>query len=168
MNNISLNGESIYLKPNVHYIAIDPLYTYDIKPRIIDLKEDNFDFILRNEIFPYTEAPFAALFFSSNSKDEMKINISNIKSANYNDNLDNCFSCDTGLVVFIERVIAIDFINLFDYDLLVESSNELPINVEYWDGFKKKFNSESYGLIMSLGTNSNSEFAGSGFYTIEQ
>jgi hypothetical protein len=168
MNNISLNGECIHLKPNVRYIAIDPLYTYDIKLRIRDLTESNFDSTVQKEIFPYTDSPFATLFFSSDGNDEVKINISNIKSASYEDKSSNCFSCDTGLVVFIERAVAIDFINLFDYDLLVESSNEIPINVEYWDGFKKKFNSDSYGLILSLGINSNSEFTGSGFYKIEQ
>lgn len=168
MNNISLNGECIYLKPNVDYIAIDPLYTYDIKRRIADLKEDNFDFIVRKEIFPYTDGLFATLFFNSKDSDEVTIDISNIKSANYDDNSSNCFSCDTGLVLFIERVIAIDFINLFDYDLLVESSNKIPINVEYWDGFKKQFDSECYGLILSLGINSNSDFTGSGFYKVEQ
>lgn len=168
MNNISLNGESIYLKPNVHYIAIDPLYTNDIKTRITDLKEDNFDFILRNEIFPYTDTPFAALFFSSNGSDNVEINISNIKYASDGDNLSNCFSCDTGLVVFIERVILIDFIKLFDYDLLVESSDEIPIDVKYWDGFKKKFDDISHALILSAGVNSEFEFTGSGFYKIEQ
>ena len=168
MNNISLDGESIYLKPNINYIGIDPLYANNIKRRITDLKEDNFDFIVRNEIFPYTDAPFATLFFNSNGSDEVKIDISNIKWASDDDKSDNCFSCDTGLVLFIERVIAIDFINLFDYDLLVESSNRIPINVEYWDEFKKKFDMQSYGLILSLGINSNSDFTGSGFYKIEQ
>src|SRR3569833_3107787 len=105
MNNIALNGENISLKPNVHYIAIDPLYINSIKRRIADLKEDNFDFIVTKEIFPYTDTPFAALFFSSNDSDDVEINISNIKYASDGDNLSNCFSCDTGLVVFIERAI---------------------------------------------------------------
>jgi hypothetical protein len=75
------------------------------------------------------------------------------------------FSTDTGLIVIIEKSIFSDFVNLFDYNKLVDSDTTL-LNKDYWAQLQKNFGEHKCGVILAPGAKSGFDFDGSGLYEI--
>ena len=165
MANISLHGEDISIEVGKSYYVIDALYLGRIKEELSntsianDIEEE-----IKSKIFPYTEAPFAIISINSGNL-LASIKVSDIKKSNDENINARNFSTDSGLVVIIEKSIFIDFINLFNYDKLVEGETEL-LNKGYWEQFQKNFGEHQCGVILAPGTNSEFEFDGSGLYEI--
>lgn len=161
MRNISKKGEDIKLISDKNYYVIDALYLNSIKLEITNLDVYLLDKEIEDKIFPYTDAPFAKIttkgFFQ----------VQNIKKTNrdgINPNDKNYFSSDTGLIVFIAEEILLEFLIVYDYDILVETITD--DNFSYWDDIISKFNLNSLGLIFAPGIGSGYQFEGSGFYKI--
>ncbi len=166
MRNISLNNESIRLKSNKKYIVIDALYIDNIRqiPFICDIDNNSLE-ILRTEVFPYTDTPFAEF----NSCSEI-FKIEQIKKINYhNINVkdNSIFSTDTGLIIFINKEIFSSFIKNFSYEDLVNSDLEI-IDINYWDLITNDLDLDDVGLILSSGLNYGVDFSGSGTYKVTQ
>lgn len=163
MKNISLNKESIELAVDTKYIVIDALYINNIRLEYPDLiSNDPFNEI-RRKVFPYTDTPFAEY-----TSREPVFTVDKIKKADYDqsDSGGNMFSTDSGVIVFVNEKIFIDFILKFDYDELVDSAAEL-LNLAYWNSIVKDFKLSDFAIIVSPGVNSEVEFDGSGTYKIE-
>lgn len=167
MNNISINGESIILKPHTKYIALDSLYLTKIGKDAANLDEVILSDEIRNRIFPfpYTDIPFAE-FIST----ESIFKISNIIKADYDKieftEKNKYFSSDTGMLV----IIKFDFIKIlsmnFNYEELVDTKFD-GINLNYWNKITSQFEFEDIGLVMAPGFESGYEFEGGGVYKIE-
>lgn len=166
MTNISMKGESLALKPNEVYIAIESLYLDKIKQEIHNLKKDDLLNEIKNKIFtfPYTDLPFAKFTIGNN-----RFAINKITKINYDKitdlDKDKCFSTDTGLIILlVPRLIEI-FVQNYDYKSLVDSIIE-PINLCYWKRITACIPSNEIGLILAPGINSGFEFEGGGVYKI--
>ena len=165
MNNISLNGEPIFLQPEIEYFVIDALYLNDVRNAREKLSFDNIDEEIRQVVFPfpYTDTPFAR--FKPKKKE---FNINEIKSVTYEEVLADkslFFSTDTGLILFIAEKIFGDMLKNsdYDYDILVDSSLN-PINIDYWDQLVNDYPPLNTALVVSPGINSEVDFKGSGLY----
>lgn len=164
MKNISLNKEPIELAVNIKYIVIDALYVNEVKLELANLPNDNFLNNIRNSVFPYTDTPFAEYIPMENI-----FTIDRIKKVDYDQiNSDNrsMLSVDSGVIVFINEKILINFTSKFDYEELVDSPTEL-LNLAYWSSIVNDFNLSDTAVIVSPGVNSSIEFDGSGTYKIE-
>jgi hypothetical protein len=163
-NNISIKQEPISLGLNKLYFVIDALYLNDIKAEIKNLDVTDLINEIKKKVFPYTDTPFALY---KTLKNEFKIN--NIKKVENEDLIKDktlLFSSDTGLIIFIEVSVLNKFIELYDYDLLVNSDIE-ALNIDYWHKIVLGYDYESLALILSTGVNSGIEFEGSGLYQLE-
>lgn len=158
MKNISINNDPLELNVGKQYYIIDALYLTEIKSEFIKAKilpED-----IRNEVFPYTDTPFA--LFRPN---ERNFYIDQITKVNYEDViLEDCsfFSTDSGLIVFVAEDIFAEFLNDFNYEDLVDSGIEL-INETYWKKIVSKFKLADAALVLA---DSEKDFDGSGTYRI--
>lgn len=165
MANMSLHGEDISIVVGKSYYVIDALYLDKIKEELSNISiASDIEEEIKSKIFPYTEAPFAIISINSGNL-LASIKVSDIKKSNDENINARNFSTDSGLVVIIEKSIFIDFINLFNYDKLVEGETEL-LNKGYWEQFQKNFGEHQCGVILAPGTNSEFEFDGSGLYEI--
>lgn len=164
MKNISLTKEPIELAVSIKYIVIDALYINEIKLEIANLTNDNILNEIRSTVFPYTDTPFVEYIPMENV-----FTVDKIKKVNY-DQIDSdnnsMFSVDSGVIVFINEKIFINFTSKFDYEELVDSPTEL-LNVAYWRSIVNDFNLSDTAVIVSPGVNSSIEFDGSGTYKIE-
>lgn len=119
MKNFSLNKESIDLICGIKYIIIDALYINDIKQELSNLKsEDIFDEI-RSKVFPYTDTPFSEYI---PLKDTFTLN--QIKKVDYGQIADGdktVLSTDSGVLIFINEKVFVDFVSKYDYGELVNS-----------------------------------------------
>lgn len=164
MKNISLNKEPIELTASIKYIVIDALYINEIRLEVSNLTNDNIFNEIRSTVFPYTETPFAEYIPM-----ESVFTLDKIKKVDYDQihsDDSSVFSTDSGVIVFVNEKIFIDFTSKFDYDELVDSSTEL-LNVGYWISIVNDFNLSDTAVIISPGANSGIEFDGSGTYKIE-
>ncbi len=164
MKNISLNKEPIELAVGIKYIVIDALYINEIKLEIANLTSDNILNKIRSTVFPYTDTPFAEYMPIENV-----FTVDKIKKVDYDQIISvnsSMFSVDSGVIVFINEKIFINFTSKFDYEELVDSSIEL-LNVAYWSSIVNDFNFSDTAVIVSPGINSSIEFDGSGTYKIE-
>jgi hypothetical protein len=166
MSNIScINNDCILLDKESLYVVIDSLYLMEIKKYIYDFNDlDGQELITRitNEVFPYTDLPFV-LFRPCDSN----FSINRIEKVNYSDELvnsKNAFSGDTGLIIFLNFNILKEFIEKFDYDLLVNHPIE-DFDIEYWNTIVEDFNLEDIALVCSSITNDTQVFDG-GTYKI--
>jgi hypothetical protein len=160
MKNLSINSESIEVIVDKLYYIIDALYLNDIKNAVLLNHVSIVD--IRKEVFPYTDTPFAEFKTKNNI-----FSVNRIKKVDYEAVVTedySFFSTDTGLILLISEDIFIEFLNDYNYDLLVNSDYEL-INENYWKSITSKFNVEDVGLILSS-SNSENDFDGSGTYRI--
>lgn len=158
MKNVSTNNESLELIADKQYYIIDALYVTDIKNAF--LKADILPKDIRNEVFPYTDTPFALY-----KPNESTFYINQIIKVDYDEViLDDFsfFSTDTGLIVFIAEDILVEFLKDFNYEDLVDSENEL-INEKYWKQIVSKFKLADTALVLA---DSENDFDGSGTYKI--
>ncbi len=164
MKNISLNKEPIELAVGIKYIVIDALYINEIRLECPNLIGDNLLNEIRSTVFPHTDTPLAEY-----TPLEKVFTVDKIKKVDYNQ-IDfedsSVFSTDTGVIIFVNEKIFIDFISKFDFDELVDSSSEL-LNIANWSSIVEDFNFSDSAIIVSPGVNSGVEFDGSGTYKIE-
>lgn len=164
MGNISLNNEPLRLRTGTTYIIIDALYLNDIKECIQNI-DTSIDVIARikSVAFPYMDTPFAMYLAK-----ESLFDISQIKKVNYSD-VDvkdpSFFSTDTALMVFISETLLLQFVDVFDYDELLDSGDPL-INIDYWNSIVDQYDVLEFGLLMSQGIGVDADFDGSGTYKI--
>lgn len=161
-NNLSLNKESLQLNIGKTYILIDALYLNEIKVEKSRINSNNFLQEIRDEIFPYTDTPFAE--YKAN---ESIFEIRMIMKVDYKDVVlgnKSFFSTDTGLIALIDEKLLLDFLDFYDYDELVDSLDK-PINVEYWKKLHAQYG-QDIGLLLSPGINSGFDFDGSGTYKV--
>jgi len=160
MKNISSNNEPLEVSIGKQYYVIDALYLTDIKSEF--LKANILPKDIRNEVFPYTDSPFALY-----KPNENNFYISQIIKVDYDEVVledFSFFSADTGLIVFILEDILVEFLKAFNYEDLVDSKNEL-INEKYWKQLVSKFKLEDIGLVLADSDLEN-DFDGSGTYKI--
>lgn len=160
MKILSVNNESLELSIDKQYYVIDALYISEIKNEF--LKANTLPKDIRNEVFPYTDTPFAVY-----KPDSTIFYINQIIKVDYDDVVLedlSFFSTDTGLIVFISESILIEFLKDFDYEDLVDSKNEL-INERYWKQIVSKFKLVDIGLVLA-DSDSENGFDGSGTYKI--
>jgi len=158
MKNISNNNEPLELSISMQYYIIDALYLTEIKSEF--LKANILSKDIRNEVFPYTDTPFALY-----KPNESTFYIKQIIKVDYDEVvLDDFsfFSTDTGLIVFIAEDILIEFLKDFNYKDLVDSENEL-ISEKYWKQIVSKFKLADTALVLA---DSENDFDGSGTYKI--
>lgn len=163
MNNISLNEIPIELKVGSNYIVIDALYLRDVKNNISSIIGDDVIKNIRVKVFPYTDTPFAEFV-----PNESIFNLNRIKKVIYEEvDLESkrLFSTDTGVLVFVEKVIILDFAEKFDFGQLV-TANVGSIDIAYWNSIAKLFDKYDVALVASCGNLSKLEFDGSGTYEI--
>lgn len=164
MLNISLNKEIITLKEGEEYFIIDSLYLNIVKAKIELVNPDTIETDIRHKIFkfPYTQSPFVIY-----KAEKSTFNIIKIIKANINDPVENYFSTDTGMILFIRKNIFLNVLNKFDYNKLLNyNSNTNIIDVEYWGNMLEDLNFYDVGLVLSPGINNGVEFDGSGDYKI--
>lgn len=166
MANVSLKGQYILLQEGKCYFVIDALYLDRVKQNIDSIDKSNVEEEIRARVFPYTEAPYTKICLPQTGGGQLKFEIENIKRDDDEDDILGSFSSDTGVIIFIEESILIDFVVDFDYNHLVESGTAELINLDYWLGLEKKFGSSNCALILSPGINKGFDFNGSGFYKI--
>ena len=160
MKNISINNEPLELSIGKSYYIIDALYLNDIKKEL--LNTNNLPEDIREQVFPYTDTPFAQYKTNKNT-----FFVSQIKKVDYSEVIlgdVSFFSTDTGLIIFIFEDILIEFIKDYNYEDLVDSEDEL-LNEKYWEKLVSKFNATDIGLILSE-MNSGNDFDGSGTYRV--
>lgn len=160
MKNISSNNEPLELEISKQYYIIDALYLTEIKNEY--LKTNILPKDIRNELFPYTDTPFALY-----RPDESTFYISQIIKVDYDEVIlgdFSFFSTDTGLIVFIAEDILLEFLKDFNYEDLVNLDNEL-INEKYWAEVSSNFKLTDIGLILA-DIDSENDFDGSGTYKI--
>jgi hypothetical protein len=166
MVNMSLHGEDISIEVGKSYYVIDALYLQNIKEELPNISTSHdIEAEIKSKIFPYTEAPFAIIFFSNSGDLLARIKISQIKKGDEENINAGSFSTDTGLIIMIERSIFLEFINLYDYNKLVEGDIEL-LNKDYWEQLQKNFGAHQCGVILAPRTRSEFDFDGSGLYEI--
>lgn len=163
MNNISLNKEDIQLKVNTKYIIIDGLYIDEIKQGLKKLNINDLIEEIKVKVFPYLDIPFAEYI-----ADDRIFQVSRIRKAS-DEEVDkksdkSLFASDTGVLVFVNETLLLDFICAYNYEDLTDSS-EL-INEKYWQSIARKYDFEDMALIVSPGLDSGVEFDGSGIYRI--
>jgi len=163
MKNISLNGEPIELSVTIKYIVIDALYINEISAELAHLKRDDIFDEIRNIVFPYTNTPFAEYI-----PEEKVFNLDQIKNVDH-DKIDvndiGVFTTDSGVVIFANKELFLDFASKFDYDELMDSSTDL-LNLDYWNSIIDDFNLFDVALIVSPGINTSADFQGSGIYKL--
>lgn len=163
MNNISFNGETIDLISNKTYYFIDPMYLSKIRSRMSEMRNDDIDRFMIEEVFPYAEYPFCKISIHSNYLD-----ITQIKYVDEDDDElveeDNLVITDSGILLICEESYIIDVIKEFDFDELLDSSVEL-VNRDYFSNFSSQ--DKYLGLVIAPGMDSGFEFVGSGLYRID-
>ncbi|MCC9019746.1 hypothetical protein [Flavobacterium lipolyticum] len=160
MKNISKNNEPLELSIGKKYYIIDALYVTNIKNEF--LKANILPKDIRNEVFPFTDTPFA-LYKANNNI----FFINQIKKVDYDEVVLedlSFFSTDTGLILFLNEDLLVDFLKEFNYDDLVNSDNEL-INEKYWEELVSNFESTDFGLVLA-DIDSENDFDGSGTYKV--
>lgn len=158
MKNLSNNNEPLELSIGKQYYIIDALYLNEIKSEF--LKANILPKDIRNEVFPYTDTPYALY-----KPNESFFYLNQIIKVEYDEVVLNdfsFFSTDTGLIVFILEDILVEFLKDFNYEDLVNSENEL-INKKYWKQIVSKFKLTDIGLVLA---DSENNFDGSGTYKI--
>lgn len=161
MANISLHGEDILIDAGKPYYVIDALYLEKVKEELSSLATDNIEEEIKSKVLPYTEAPFAVI-----SSNVPSIKVSQIEKGD-DENIGNTnFSTDTGLILFIEKSIFLDFLKLFDYDKLIEGNIEI-LNKSYWEELQKQFGERQCAAILAPGIKGGLDFDGSGLYEIQ-
>lgn len=162
MMNISINSEDIHLNIEKTYWIIDALYLNDIAKQDLSDVKDISQFV-RQKIFMYNLNPFAYY----KPKDKI-FSVKKIKQLEYSvidkNNMEDVFSTDTGLVLFINENIIYTLLKYYNYDNLVDSMIDI-INYEYWESIVNKFEQDDIALIMA-NDNNNFEFVGSGLYRV--
>lgn len=150
MSNISCdNNDYILLDKDLLYFVIDSLYLMEIKNYkndLIHLEGQELISKITNEIFPYTDLPFV-LFRTIDSN----FSINRIVKVNYSDviiNNKNAFSVDTGLIIFLNFKILKEFIQKFDFDLLVNHPID-DFDIKYWNSIVADFKLEDVALVCS-------------------
>lgn len=163
MKNISLNGEPIELSVTIKYIVIDALYINDIRSELGNLNKGNIFSEVRSVVFLYTDTPFAEYI-----PEEKVFNLDQIKKVDY-DKIDmndiGVFSTDSGVVIFVNKELFVDFVSKFDYDELMDSSTDL-LNLDYWNSVIDNFNLFDVAIIVSPGINTGADYQGSGIYKL--
>lgn len=160
MKSLPNNNEPLELSINKQYYVIDALYLTEIKSEF--LKANILLKDIRNEVFPYTDTPFALY-----KPNESTFYINQIIKVDYDEVIledFSFFSTDTGLIVFITEDILVEFLKDFNYEDLVDSENEL-IDEKYWKQLVRKFDTTDVGLILA-DVNSENDFDGSGTYRV--
>lgn len=161
--NISINGESILLDSANCYYIIDALYLNSIREELTAIKPESIEEEIREKVFPHSDAPFAiADFIQSSSKLEV-IDVHRIRKVSDEQLSSRCFATDTGLIIFCNKSIFLDFLQIFNYYDLVNAMNG-PINTSYWQTLVSRFEDYSCGLVLSPGINKGFDFDGSGLY----
>ncbi|WDF70451.1 hypothetical protein PQ465_08755 [Sphingobacterium oryzagri] len=168
MTNIScINNDHIRLDKDLEYFVIDALYLAEIKEHIDNLKNlGQHEMIekIRNDIFPYTDLPYALV----NGLDR-EWNVERIEKINYSDDLvndNNAFAVDTGLIIFLNVNILLEFAEKFDFDLLVDHPIN-DVNIEYWKNITTPFKIEDVALVCSSQSENGLVFDG-GTYRIRK
>lgn len=165
MNNVSLKGEDIVLNSGKCYYVLDVLYLNDIRAEFDNLQKDKLDQEIMQKVFPYTDAPFAKIKLAENQFQVScikKIGVDKLSSDNR-----NCFTSDTGLILFVEESLFSIIVKICNYDDLVDSQVE-EINSECWNKITSEFPDNELGLILAPGVNSGYDFEGGGVYSINQ
>ena len=147
----------------IKYIVIDALYINEIRAELAHLKRDDIFNEIRNIVFPYTYNPFAEFI-----PEEKVFRIDQIKNVDF-DKIDvddiGVFTTDSGVVIFVNKELFLDFVLKFDYDELVDSSTDL-LNLDYWNSIINDFNLFDVAIIVSPGINTGTHFQGSGIYKL--
>ncbi|SFE33916.1 hypothetical protein SAMN05518672_105328 [Chitinophaga sp. CF118] len=161
--NISVNGGQIKLNIDKVYFVIDVLYCTKIKKNINVLDASNFGKDIKVKLFPDLDTPYAK-FLNRN-------NLFSIEFIQYLDeDIDSsdaalCFATDTGLIVFVEESIFIDFISNSDYDQFVDAATSSKI--DYWAMLEAKYTPGDIALVLAAGEDSGYEFSSGGVYKID-
>lgn len=161
MKNVIVNGDEMIILDTGSYIVIDCLYINDIKRCISENKISNINTAdLKNTVFPYSDTPFALIEL------KQKTSFSTRQINKYNPDKpmvkpSNSFSTDTGLIVLINEQIFFEAIMKIDYNQVVDS---ILSDFVLWDKLYNDF--DEYELALILSSDNDSEFDGSGTYTI--
>lgn len=162
MNNISLNKEPLELHAGKHYLVFDVIYLQDVQEYISETKQHSFSTSILKRPFPYTQTPFAKFIPNKNI-----FHVEQIQKIEYNEIeiIDQCFSTDIAIIVFILESKFWDFLDKYSYDKLLDANFDL-INIQYWNELYSLFELNDIALIVAPGLDSGCDFEGSGTYII--
>ena len=160
IDNISYSKEPVKLTPGAKYIVIDALYVNEIKLNIQSIGKKELLNEIRNKVFLYTDTPFAEYipFNSVFTIDQIKkVDYSEVKSKDY-----SFFSVDSGMVIFINEEILMDFVSRYDYDKLISAMESL--NIDYWHSITDNHQLSDLAIVIAPGVGEGVDFDGSGLY----
>lgn len=163
MNTISTNGEPIRIEAGARYIIIDAMYLNDIKEKELDINTIDYWQKEKNDLFPYTDFPFAEIVFTTDT-----LHINQIKKIDYEEFAEdpNLFSTDTGLILILKDEILDSFLKLYDYEKLVDCMGADLLTSAYLQTVAGNFNLTDLAIIMAPGIDTGFDFDGSGTYSI--
>jgi hypothetical protein len=163
--NFSTNGEPIRIEAGVKYIVIDALYLNDIKEKELEINTIDYWQKVKNELFPYTDFPFAEIVFTTDT-----LHINQIKKIDYEEFAEdpNLFSTDTGLILVLKDEILDSFLKKYDYEKLVDCMGSDFVNLAYLQTVADNFNLTDLAIIAAPGIDTDFDFDGSGTYSVVQ
>lgn len=165
MYNASLNGESLKLRPGISYLIIDALYVTTLREKKIHINSNVDLNEIRKQAFPYSVLPFVE--FTSIKEIFLVQQFRKIDSGDFDTSSLNQLVSDTGMFVFISFSVLENFIQVFDYDLLVDSEISL-VNMEYWKEVYQAFQENEVGLIIPEYHDESGSSGGGGKFQINQ
>jgi hypothetical protein len=165
MYNASINGETLGLRSGVIYLIIDALYVNKLRKCIIQINGEVDLTEIKKQAFPFTDLPFVK-FTCTNEVFHVQ-QFRKIDRADFDTASLNQLVSDTGVFVFISLSVLQNFIQIFDYALLVDSDISL-IDMEYWKEIYQTFQENQVGLIIPDYHDESGNSGGGGKFQIDQ
>ncbi len=157
-----MNGEPISLRIGKQYIVIDALYLMYIKDLLPRLSGVNLDDI-RKMAFPYTDTPFAE--YAPSSTSFLLSDMKTISSSQIKNDDKRIFAVDSGMIIFVNIEILIDFLLVYDFYELLGRTDTL-IDFGLWTNWVSNHEALDTAIIVSPDIEAGFEFQGSGMYQI--
>lgn len=165
MNNLSINGETVsFVSKSGYFLIFDILFSEKLWDKSflfesvspLNIKE------IEAEIFKWSDGELLGLY-EANVNDVIHIEIKKIKNydedVNIDINKDKVFGTDTGVVAVIDWYSITDFLEVFDYNIFVDTYSITQIQNKIGD---------SFAIISTPGMDKGFEFCGSGSYFIKE
>lgn len=152
MNNLSINGETVsFVSKSGYFLIFDILFSEKLRDKSflfervspLNIKE------IEAEIFKWSDGELLGLY-EANINDVIHIEIIN---------KDKVFGTDTGVVAVIDWYSITDFLEVFDYNIFVDTYSITQIQNKIGD---------SFAIISTPSMDKGFEFCGSGSYFIKE
>jgi hypothetical protein len=166
MNMISEFGQSLSLAPNRRYLVMDALYFTECKKHLATIDFGNLLIELRLKVFPYNDTPCTFLEIDEDGKFQIEW-IRNATDLEAEQDSDQFFSVDSGMIIVVAEDIAPEAMQYFDFGMAVDSLTT-PINADYWAALLAKFASGTLALVIAPGIGLGFDFQGSGLFCIRR